>query len=567
MLKTPSELTTCSTTLHTANVGLHLNIDHKLINSYSLAGSVLRMFQNAFGDSTWKKGLNYYLNARANDYGTPDHLHEGIQRAVTEDFTSAPTVADIMNSWENQGGFPFVTVTRTETELKFEQNRFLYTGRDSVTALWSVPINYVVGSNPDFTNTLPDLWMSTQTQTILSSSSSKPFTANDWIIANIQQTGYYRVNYDAGLWNANINQLTSATGFQSIHLFNRAQLIDDSFHFARAGLLNFSTPLRVMDYLHYETDYIPWAPMNRANTLLNRWLGGTNVYPAYLNFMSKNVDSLYNRLTANIIDSEPRVDRYARIVAINIACQSQHTSCLDDTSERVARVVYNGDIIQPDLVSSVYCNGLRTANATVYTAIRYKMLMSTTTTERTTLQSALGCSQSSALLISHLETALVPGIALTSTEKNRILLSPLNYGENSIRTMINFARTNGQEISSLGLINTMCANIANRIHTQELYNEFSTLLDSLRALNLLTATQGSTYLNTATTLLNWQTENLASIADWFNVDEITTAAPTEAPIVTTPTTQEPVTPTTQGAGNIAVSAIILTSSVLIKFLI
>ncbi|KAK7498964.1 hypothetical protein BaRGS_00009773, partial [Batillaria attramentaria] len=52
-----------------------------------------------------------------------------------------------------------------------------------------------------------------------------------WILANIQQYGYYRVNYDPQNWNALIKQLIK--DHTVIPPVNRAQIIDDAWNLAR----------------------------------------------------------------------------------------------------------------------------------------------------------------------------------------------------------------------------------------------------------------------------------------------------------------------------------------------
>jgi len=58
---------------------------------------------------------------------------------------------------------------------------------------------------------------------------------------------------------------------EEIHVLNRAQLIDDSFNLAKAGLLNYKIPMSFTEYLEKENDIIPWfSAMNSLNYVLNR---------------------------------------------------------------------------------------------------------------------------------------------------------------------------------------------------------------------------------------------------------------------------------------------------------
>lgn len=68
--------------------------------------------------------------------------------------------------------------------------------------------------------------------------------------------GFYRVNYDQENWERLVHLLNVSHG--TIHVLNRAQLLDDSFNLARAGLLNYSSALDLSTYLKNEDDVIPW---------------------------------------------------------------------------------------------------------------------------------------------------------------------------------------------------------------------------------------------------------------------------------------------------------------------
>lgn len=156
-----------------------------------------------------------------------------------------------------------MTVSKNGDELTFTQNRFFYSDLTSE-SLWWIPITYTTQSNPNFTSDVADFWIEGErTVTILNGTGEKPWTDDDWVIANLQQTGYYRVNYDQENWDSLIEQL-NGDDFEVIDVVNRAQLVDDSLALARAEIISYETAFRVLEYLHQELDYVPWDTVSRA---------------------------------------------------------------------------------------------------------------------------------------------------------------------------------------------------------------------------------------------------------------------------------------------------------------
>jgi len=80
----------------------------------------------------------------------------------------------------------------------------------------------------------------------------------DWIIANVKHSGFYRVNYDAHNWKLLVNQLNSDR-FEMIDVINRGSLIDDAFNLGRAELVDQTLFLDIVKYLRNETSSLPFA--------------------------------------------------------------------------------------------------------------------------------------------------------------------------------------------------------------------------------------------------------------------------------------------------------------------
>lgn len=63
--------------------------------------------------------------------------------------------------------------------------------------------------------------------------------------------GYYRVNYDLENWKRIIKFMTTGQ-FESIHVSNRAQLLEDTFNLAFRKELPWDIPLQLGEYIKYE---------------------------------------------------------------------------------------------------------------------------------------------------------------------------------------------------------------------------------------------------------------------------------------------------------------------------
>lgn len=87
--------------------------------------------------------------------------------------------------------------------------------------------------------------------------------------------GYYRVNYNDYNWNLITNYLNTEN-YKLIHVLNRAQLLDDSFHLAQDSYIGSHTIfLNITRYLRQEGDGIAWYPAFRAFSYLNTALRDT----------------------------------------------------------------------------------------------------------------------------------------------------------------------------------------------------------------------------------------------------------------------------------------------------
>lgn len=463
--------------------------------------------------------MNYWLVDRFYNFTTSAHLYENIQRAIDEDHPENPTnIAETFGSWEWQAGYPLITVSRDENTLTISQERFFYDRNLTQSEnLWWVPLNYVVGSNSDFASTSPDFWMeNVRNMTLESSSAPKPWGENDWLIFNIQQTSYYRVNYDNTLWHLLIDQLNAENdGFEMIHYRNRAQLIDDSFNLAWANLIEFDILLGIMDYLKHELDYIPWMAANRAISFLNPRISGTEINEDYEAFLRLNIAAIFNRLGIELIPDEPRLDRYARTIAINVGCRVQLPECLEESNEELRAFLHDQKRIEPEYRATIYCNGLRIGSAFDFFSMQNRLLRSSIQSERNNIIDGMACTQNTNLLIAYLNIAITPGVLLNVDEKTRILTAPATHGEEWLNVMINFADSYYIFIHEEDLLMNMLAVISKNVVSHHSTQLFMNLLEKLQDQEIITEEIMLILLMNTIPFHDWQVERLPAIAEFF----------------------------------------------------
>eukprot|EP00058_Branchiostoma_floridae_P020053 XP_002605543.1 hypothetical protein BRAFLDRAFT_130666 [Branchiostoma floridae] len=237
--------------------------------SYSKGASIIRMMSSFLG-SSYTKGIKSYLERYQFANAVQDDLWNSLTEAAQEDGRTDVQVKDVMDTWTLQMGFPVVTVTRdySNGRVTVSQRHFLYDPEANVPEspynyVWQVPLTYTTGEDMNFADP-PQTWIRDKTEEF-------PLSAapTSWLIANVNQTGYYRVNYDMANWELLTNFLMS-DDFQAIPVATRSALIDDAFNIAQ---YNRMTALSLACNFGYN------GCLQNASQKFSEWRGGGSVSP------------------------------------------------------------------------------------------------------------------------------------------------------------------------------------------------------------------------------------------------------------------------------------------------
>uniref|UniRef100_A0AAQ5X9A9 Aminopeptidase n=1 Tax=Amphiprion ocellaris TaxID=80972 RepID=A0AAQ5X9A9_AMPOC len=352
-----------------------------------------------FDTITYSKGAS--IVRMMSDFLTEDVFEQGFQvktPAVDATGTALPqSVNNIMNTWVLQMGFPVVTINTATGDVS--QKHFLLDPES-----WIVPMRWMkTGAVQALT------WLETKSASI----PAMKVTGNDWVLANIDVAGYYRVNYDQANWDKLLNALN--TNHEVIPVINRAQLVDDAFNLARAKIIQTVQALETTTYLNNETAYMPWASAINNLDYFYLMFDRSEVYGPMQDYLRKQVTPLFNYykdLTGNWADVPTgHMDQYNEVNAISLACRTDLQECQELTTTWFRDWMNTGvNKIHPNLRSTMYCNAIATGGAAEWEFAWDKFKNTSIAAEVDKLRIALACTKQAWLLNRYLEYALNPNM-------------------------------------------------------------------------------------------------------------------------------------------------------------
>ncbi|XP_037790240.1 aminopeptidase N-like [Penaeus monodon] len=256
---------------------------------YQKGASLVRMMLHFLSEPTFRSGIESYLKTFSYSSAEQDDLWEHLTAAAHRDrkLPENLTVKTIMDTWTLQKGFPVVKVARSSdgTSADVSQEHFLLMKNENLSQTqdlrWWVPLSYTSQSEANFDQTEAKRLMEDSEERITITSLPPK---DQWVIFNLQQTGYYRVNYDDHNWNLLVQQLKD--DHEVIHVVNRAQIIDDAMNLARAGQLSYTMALEVYAYLKNEKEDTPYAAARNSYDYLRLMFSGTEAEAALEQYYS-----------------------------------------------------------------------------------------------------------------------------------------------------------------------------------------------------------------------------------------------------------------------------------------
>ncbi|XP_031788189.1 uncharacterized protein LOC100124285 [Nasonia vitripennis] len=488
--------------------------------SYAKAASLIRMLEKLTGEKVFYAALKRYLEACKFSTGTPEALFEAFQTEVNADKSIKLNVTKLMNTWTRQSGFPVVKaeLIGNSNVVKLSQQRFYLRPSQNTTskALWYVPINWATKSDLNFQNTTAKEYLSKKMKSVEIKNAGK-----DWVIINVQQTGYYRVNYDETLWRRIIDALNSDE-YSKIHELNRASLIDDLLNLGRAGHLDYDLVLDGVSYLTRETEYAPWKAAFTGLTYLNwRFFGRPEINGAYRTFLLDLLEPSFERLGFADVKDDRHQDVLLRKTVNEWLCGYDHEGCVKEAIRLFEKERNDTKFrVPPNQRDFAYCTAIRHGSSEDWDYLYARFIASNYATEKMSLLSALSCSKTPSKLQKLLMNAItIDSEIIRLQDVKKLFSSVIAGGLIGVETILDFIGSNYNKIAAnLGddIAKSTISTIAKRATSTKIFKKFENFVESASTTMPSIAKSLQSSLKRAKLELDWYTKNAPKILQWLD---------------------------------------------------
>ncbi|CAG9772964.1 unnamed protein product [Ceutorhynchus assimilis] len=489
--------------------------------SYSKGASIIRMMKGFLGDEVFHLALQKYLKNRMYKNAEQDDLWQTLTEESLE-IKALPnnvSVKEIMDTWTLQTGYPVVTANKQQNgDLIINQQRYLLDRNNAVTTdqcLWWVPITIM-----DSMGTVSETWLKKEKEILVEQAISPEIP---WYLINVQQNGYYRVNYDEQNWKSLINQL-QGNGHRLIQSTNRAQMIDDAMNLAFAGYLSYDIALNVTLYLTNEREYVPWKAAITNLQFLHKMFIRSGYFDKFKIYLISILRDFYIELTFKESSNEDPTRVLNRMEIIDYACKLGLKDCVLQAVQQFQnwRNSANPDkenLINPDLRQTVYCTAISDGGQEEWEFAWNRYLNTNVATDKEILLTSLACSKDIWILSRFLERSLTENSGIRKHDIARVFASvsenPVGHDLAYRFMKINWDRIREYLGPSSMFMSSLVRSSTDKFNTEEEVNDFKSFFERKKEQFGVAVRTAQQSLEQAEANTKWMKEYFNTVKNWL----------------------------------------------------
>ena len=318
--------------------------------SYSKGASIIRMLEQFLGPETFRRGLNQYLTSHQYGNAQTADLWTALEAA------SGQPVTSIMDTWTKQMGYPVLQVVANRTaqnlDLEISQERFVYDrllgSGEPEPEVWRVPVAVTRPGADEPESTVMD---SRQTRLRLEGGSAAESPETQWFKVNPDQTGFFRVNYQAEDWQHLVPPIQSLT----LPATDRLGIQSDAYALSRAGLLPVTQFLSLANSYQNEQDASVWGDLASNLRDIDGLLADEPYHGEFQAFARDLFRPAVQRSGWDARPGEGHLDSLLRSTVLGQAGSYGDQEILGQGAERFSRYYQDTASVHPD-IRGVVCS-------------------------------------------------------------------------------------------------------------------------------------------------------------------------------------------------------------------
>lgn len=420
--------------------------------SYQKGSSIIRMMCDFLGEDRFRKGLNIYLQKFAFGNAHRVDLWESYKNISDID------VASVMDGWTLQTGYPVLSFTRDEAtgSINILQERFLLNGTQEKNSLWKVPFSFTHKSKK--AEKIEQFWLNSNEDVLR----VKNLISDEWYLANLNQSGYYRVNYDSKNWNL----LTE--DFSNLPRLSQMQLINDAFNLAIPGRLDYSVPFKLVEKISDSTDKLLWNVTIKEIQNIESIVTGTKLSSEIKDYALSLFYS--NNLTFNS----------KNLVLVKFASHLGQKNLVNESVKALEELMQGKNLsYSREVFSSIYCTGIKHSGQDVWEFIWQKYLEEQQPEDKKWLMEGLSCTRNQNNL-KRLLDALMSDDSGIRKQEAKLVFSCVAQNEIGVDLALDFLSSNWKLIKQrygLGykIMSSMVLSLGPRLNQEAQLEKFQKL--------------------------------------------------------------------------------------------
>lgn len=293
-----------------------------------------------------------------------------------------------------------------------------YPNENANDTTWYIPYNFVTSTNLTFEQTSATHWLSPDA---VNTTVDVKLGADEWILFNKEQTGYYRVLYDDENYKLITKELNSGD-LSVIPAITRSQIANDLYDFVQTGRVEPEIFLNLIKYLKNETSYAPWVSAANAFSYMDNVLAGSPEHESFRQFVEQLAGELYSKISLTVNVDKELSDEELTAIATNLACAFANENCLSQTNAELVELLNNGNFESQYNRAAIYANGARTANEGDLQKLWNRFTESKNQDERREILVALGKTHNATLLNQAMDRVFADSDNFEFTSDERFIL-------------------------------------------------------------------------------------------------------------------------------------------------